>query len=101
MFSSGIGVGVAAVLMMAVAVRGEAGGEKAGIVSNVKVTSDKVADVSSVEDWAKSYIKPGMTDKEKAIAGVEERGGASTSEFAPDGVSAQPRKRDARSLKDV
>jgi len=65
MVGFGIGVGMAAVMMMAVAARGET---TAGIVSNVKVVSDKVADVSSVEAWAKSYIKPGMTDKEKAIA---------------------------------
>jgi len=39
-----------------------------GIVSNVKVLSDKVADVSSLEAWAKSYLKPGMSDREKALA---------------------------------
>ena len=39
-----------------------------GIVANVKVLSDKIEDVSSVEAWKKSFIKPGMTDKEKGLA---------------------------------
>ena len=39
-----------------------------GVVSNVKVLSDKVPDVSSLEAWKAAYIKPGMTDQEKAIA---------------------------------
>ena len=40
----------------------------AGVVCNVKVVSDKVKDVSSLEAWKKSWILPGMTDKDKAIA---------------------------------
>jgi len=40
----------------------------AGIVSNVKVLSDKVEDVSSPEAWKQSYIKDGMSDQEKVIA---------------------------------
>lgn len=39
-----------------------------GVVSGVKVTTDKVADVSSLEAWKASYIKPGMSDEEKAMA---------------------------------
>ena len=40
-----------------------------GIVTNVKVMSDKnPQDVSSPEAWAKSFIAPGMTDSEKAQA---------------------------------
>ncbi len=39
-----------------------------GVVSNVKVVSDKIPDVSSLEAWKASYIKPGMTDQDKAIA---------------------------------
>jgi hypothetical protein len=39
-----------------------------GIVSNVKVVSDKVPDVSSMEAWKKSYITDGMSDEQKAIA---------------------------------
>ncbi len=40
----------------------------AGVVANVKVRSDKVKDVSSLEAWKKSYIQEGMTDKDKALA---------------------------------
>jgi hypothetical protein len=39
-----------------------------GVVSNIKVLSDKVPDVSSLEAWKKSFIKEGMSDKEKALA---------------------------------
>ncbi|HYF49237.1 MAG TPA: hypothetical protein VEJ63_07520 [Planctomycetota bacterium] len=38
------------------------------VVSNVKVLSDKVEDVSSAEAWVASVIKPGMTDEQKALA---------------------------------
>ncbi|MHC4712604.1 MAG: hypothetical protein ACYTAN_04940 [Planctomycetota bacterium] len=38
------------------------------VVCNVKVISDKVEDVSSIEAWTASVIKPGMTDEEKALA---------------------------------
>lgn len=41
--------------------------EDAGVVSYVKVLSDKVEDVSSLEAWKKSFIKDGMSDKEKAL----------------------------------
>ena len=39
-----------------------------GVVSFVSVTSDKVADVSSLEAWEKSFVVDGMTDDEKAQA---------------------------------
>lgn len=39
-----------------------------GIVSHIKVLSDKVEDVSSVEAWKNSWIKPGMSDQEKCLA---------------------------------
>jgi hypothetical protein len=39
-----------------------------GIVSNIKVVSDKVPDVSSSAAWKKSFIRDDMTDQEKAIA---------------------------------
>jgi hypothetical protein len=42
--------------------------KEVGVVSNVKVLSDKVEDVSSPEAWKASYIKDGMSDQEKAIA---------------------------------
>ena len=41
---------------------------KPGIVSFVKVVSDKIEDVSSLEAWKKSFIKDTMTDEEKALA---------------------------------
>src|SRR4051794_14868983 len=43
-------------------------GESAGVVSHVNVTSNHTDDVSSLEAWKKSFIKPGMTDQQKAIA---------------------------------
>jgi hypothetical protein len=44
------------------------GTEPAGVVSYVKVVSDKVPDMSSLEAWKKSFIKESMTDEEKAMA---------------------------------
>ncbi len=38
------------------------------VVANVKVLSNKVKDVSSLEAWKKSYIQPGMADEDKALA---------------------------------
>ena len=37
-----------------------------GVVSHIKVLSDKVPDVSSLDAWKKSFIKDGMSDDEKA-----------------------------------
>ncbi|MCY3022842.1 MAG: hypothetical protein NTW87_28005, partial [Planctomycetota bacterium] len=45
-----------------------AGDAAPGVVSHIKVVSDKVEDVSTLEDWRKAYIKDGMTDQDKAIA---------------------------------
>jgi hypothetical protein len=39
-----------------------------GVVSHVKVLSDKVADVSNFAAWKRSFIKEGMTEQEKALA---------------------------------
>src|SRR5258706_3336487 len=39
-----------------------------GVVGHVKVLSDKIEDVSSLEAWKKSFIKEGMSDAEKAMA---------------------------------
>ena len=47
------------------AVRSE---EPPGTVCNVKVLSENVPDVSSLEAWKKTFIKDGMTDQEKAVA---------------------------------
>jgi hypothetical protein len=45
-----------------------AGSAQPAIVSHIKVLSDKVEDVSSLEAWKASFIKPGMSEKEKALA---------------------------------
>lgn len=39
-----------------------------GVVSFVKVLSDKVPDLSSLEAWQAAYIRPGMSEEEKAMA---------------------------------
>ena len=39
-----------------------------GVVSHVKVLSDKVEDVSSMEAWKRSFIRDDMTGEQKAIA---------------------------------
>ncbi|MCY3022843.1 MAG: hypothetical protein NTW87_28010 [Planctomycetota bacterium] len=44
-----------------------AGDAAPGVVSHIKVLSDKVEDVSSLEAWKKSFIKDGMTDEQKAM----------------------------------
>jgi hypothetical protein len=42
--------------------------EGAGVVSFVKVLTDKTVDMSNLESWKKAWIKDGMTDQEKMIA---------------------------------
>jgi hypothetical protein len=42
--------------------------ELPALVANVKVTSDKIRDVSSLQAWKASYLREGMTDKDKALA---------------------------------
>ena len=61
-------LGAATLVGAGLAAAGPAWGQEVGVVSNVKVVSDKVEDVSSIEAWKASFIKPGMTDKEKALA---------------------------------
>jgi hypothetical protein len=41
------------------------------VVSNIKVLSDKVEDVSSIEAWQKAVIKDGMSDEKKALAAFD------------------------------
>lgn len=41
---------------------------KPAVVSHVKILSDNVEDVSSLEAWKRSILRPGMTDREKALA---------------------------------
>ena len=62
-------VPVVAVLVLVFAV-GSTGAQQAapGVVSNIKVLKDKWPDVTSLEDWKKSFIKDGMSDKDKALA---------------------------------
>ncbi|MGD0092695.1 MAG: hypothetical protein ABSE73_22520 [Planctomycetota bacterium] len=55
----------AALVLCALAVH--AGDTAPGVVSHIKVLSDKVEDVSSLEAWKKSFIKDGMTDEQKAL----------------------------------
>lgn len=42
--------------------------EEVGVVGPIKLCSDKVPDISDLEAWAKSFLRPGMTDEEKALA---------------------------------
>jgi hypothetical protein len=58
---------VAAVVASVACAQGAAPGAP-GIVSNVKVLSNKIPDISSLEAWKKSYIKDGMSEKDKAMA---------------------------------
>jgi hypothetical protein len=42
--------------------------EGPAVVSHVKVLSDKVEDVSSLEAWRRSFLRPGTTEWQKALA---------------------------------
>jgi len=46
----------------------ESGNGAPGVVSHIKVLSDKAEDVSSLEAWKKTFIKDGMSEHEKAVA---------------------------------
>lgn len=52
----------------ALAQEGKSADKSISVVSNIKVLSNHVADVSSVEAWRSSFLKPGMTDRERAMA---------------------------------
>lgn len=39
-----------------------------GVVSHILVTSDHIEDVSSMEAWQRSFLRDGMSDREKALA---------------------------------
>jgi hypothetical protein len=56
------------ILSSVLSLRLHAAEELVTVVTNVNVTSNHVADVSSLQAWKKSTLKPGMTDQEKAIA---------------------------------
>ena len=53
---------------LAVSANAQPAKEPVGIVSYVKVVSDKVPDVSSLEAWKKSFIADNMSDQDKALA---------------------------------
>src|ERR1043165_2120571 len=58
-------------VLLALALIGESArgsAQTVGVVSHVKIVSDHVEDVSSLEAWKESFIKPGMSDREKALA---------------------------------
>jgi hypothetical protein len=59
---------LAATLMLASPLIAAGDSKRAAVVCNVKVLSDKVADVSSLEAWQKSTLKDSMSDQEKALA---------------------------------
>ncbi|MCX5670479.1 MAG: ABC transporter permease subunit, partial [Planctomycetota bacterium] len=74
----GTAMAAAAMVVLAVAsegARGEAvaSAQAVGVVSHVKVLSDKVPDVSSMEAWKKAFIKEDMTDQEKMLAAFRSR----------------------------
>ena len=47
---------------------GQDASEPVGVVSHVKVVSDKVHDVSSLEAWKRSFINDSMSDQDKTLA---------------------------------
>jgi hypothetical protein len=55
-------------LALTVATAALIAGAEPGVVSNVTVLSDRVPDVSSLDAWQRSFIKPGMSDADKATA---------------------------------
>ena len=65
---AGIGLLLSVLLAAGARAQGAELPAKAGVVSHIKVLSDKVDDVSSLEAWKASCIKPGMTNEEKGIA---------------------------------
>ena len=61
-------VAMAVALVVSSASAAEPAGGKATTVCNIKVLSDKVLDVSTLDAWRKAYIDGKKTDQEKAIA---------------------------------
>jgi hypothetical protein len=54
-------------LLVPAVVRAE-GGPRAGRVNNLKVLSDKIDDVTTVENILRSFVRPGMSDEERSKA---------------------------------
>ncbi|MGA2254808.1 MAG: hypothetical protein ABSG53_09115 [Thermoguttaceae bacterium] len=63
-------IAIAATILLSVTpdLRADGPAQPVGVVSHVKVLSDKVRDVSSMEAWKRSFIRDDMTDAEKALA---------------------------------
>jgi len=60
--------------LMPVASRGQQTvAQPVSVVGHVKVLSDKVPDVSSMGAWKKSFIRDGMSDREKALAAFKSK----------------------------
>ncbi|MFB3890762.1 MAG: hypothetical protein ACE15C_01935 [Phycisphaerae bacterium] len=59
---------LARILLVVCLTASAAWAEEPAVVCNVKVLSDKVKDVSSLEAWRKAYIREGMSDRDKAVA---------------------------------
>jgi hypothetical protein len=55
-------------LLTVTVARAEGPGASGTRVNNLKVLSDKVDDVTTVENLLKSFVRPGMTDQERARA---------------------------------
>jgi hypothetical protein len=59
---------LATLLLLAAPAADPADAAPPAVVCHVKVVSDKVPDVSGIEAWRRSFLKDGMTDREKALA---------------------------------
>src|SRR2546423_3634846 len=46
----------------------EGGAPSAGRVNNLKMLSDKIDDVTTVENILRSFVRPGMSDEERSRA---------------------------------
>ena len=67
--AAGVAVaGTGAALVAAAGPAAPADDARPAVVCNVKVVSDKVEDVTTLEDWKRTHLKPGMSDAEKAVA---------------------------------
>ena len=57
-----------------------------GRINQSKVLSDKIDDVTTIENIVKSFVKPGMSDQEKAKRPLDGRGQVSPSDGASERV---------------
>jgi len=64
----GFALAIACCFLLAFSLSAYVAPQQVGVVCNIKVVSDKVQDVSSLEAWQRSFIKPDMSDEEKALA---------------------------------